>query len=396
MTPLRGSNHVGMRAFNERMVLRAIRVSGPIAKADLARLTQLSIQTISIIVNRLLDEGLLLTQARIRGKIGQPSVPLTLNPDGAFSLGIQVGRRSLELAVIDFTGAIRQQWQFAYPYPDPAVVLPKIRHGLALMQKKMGPAWTRAVGVGLSAPLAMHKWGDLLGPEAHHKMAAWETTQLLDQVRAMTPLPVTFAKDTAAACLAEWAQGRGREIPNFLYVFLGTFVGGGLVLDGHLVPGAFGNNGAIGSLPLGLSTLRMPPQLLQLASGWPLEQALIAARLDPHRIRQASIMASDCARLRQTWLRHASNALAQCAASASSLLDLDAVVMDGSVHPDLMQALVAQTQERLASYRFDGIHQPSLQRGLVGPHARALGSALLPLQTEFFPDKNLFLKQAPA
>jgi len=73
---MRGSNHNGMRQFNERTVLRAIRHNGAIPKADLARLTQLSTQTVSIIVNRLLEDGLLLKQARIRGKIGQPSVPL--------------------------------------------------------------------------------------------------------------------------------------------------------------------------------------------------------------------------------------------------------------------------------------------------------------------------------
>ena len=68
---MRGSNHNGMRQFNERIVLRAIRHAGAIPKADLARLTQLSTQTVSIIVNRLLEDKLLIKQERIRGKIGQ-------------------------------------------------------------------------------------------------------------------------------------------------------------------------------------------------------------------------------------------------------------------------------------------------------------------------------------
>ncbi len=101
---MRGSNHVGMRQFNERIVLQAIRHHGAIPKADLARLTQLSTQTVAIIVGRLLDDGLLVKQDRVRGKIGQPSVPLSLNPQGAFSVGIQVGRRNLELLVADFMG----------------------------------------------------------------------------------------------------------------------------------------------------------------------------------------------------------------------------------------------------------------------------------------------------
>ena len=87
---VRGSNHSGMRQFNERIVLQAIRLHGQIPKADLARATQLSTQTVAIIVNRLMEDGLLIKQAAIRGRIGQPSIPLSLNPDWAFGVGLQV------------------------------------------------------------------------------------------------------------------------------------------------------------------------------------------------------------------------------------------------------------------------------------------------------------------
>lgn len=149
---MRGSNHSGMRQFNERIVLQAIRHQGAIAKADLARLTQLSTQTVSIIVNRLEGEGLLVKQARVRGKIGQPSVPMAINPDGAFSLGLQAGRRSLEVLVSDFLGQPRHRLQFVYLYPDPDVVLAHIKQGLSQVQALMGEQWTRIVGIGLTAP----------------------------------------------------------------------------------------------------------------------------------------------------------------------------------------------------------------------------------------------------
>jgi hypothetical protein len=103
---MRGSNHAGMRQFNERIVLQAIRHHGALPKADLARMTHLSTQAVSIIVGRLMDDGLLIKQGRLRGRIGQPSVPLSLNPDGAYSIGIQVGRRSLQLVVVDFCGQL--------------------------------------------------------------------------------------------------------------------------------------------------------------------------------------------------------------------------------------------------------------------------------------------------
>lgn len=392
---MRGSNHTGMRQFNERIVLQAIRHHGAIPKADLARLTQLSTQTVAIIVGRLESEGLLIKQDRVRGKIGQPSVPLSLNPEGAFSVGIQVGRRNLELLVADFCGQTVQRHEVLYDYPDPDRLFPSIAEGLTQLQHNMGALWPRTVGVGLTAPLSLHKWADLMGGDAALALARWEGVDLQAEVQKLTGLPVVFAKDTHAACVAELLQGHGRQVRSFLYVFVGTFIGGALVLDGHLVGGERGNAGAIGSLPTGVATPRsgLPPQLLQVASGWQLEQALIAAGHDPLLIHQAAIMDAACAPQTGPWLASASQSLAMTVASAAALLDLDAVVVDGSLGAPLMAALMQGTQQALANYRFDGMHQPALLTGMVGPHARALGGALLPLHSQFSPDKDIILKQ---
>ena len=163
---MRGSNHVGMRQFNERIVLQAIRHHGAIPKADLARLTQLSTQTVAIIVSRLMDDGLLIKQDRVRGKIGQPSIPLSLNPDGAFSVGIQVGRRSMEMLVANFCGEQVHRIEVHYSYPEPEALFAAITKGLKTLEKRMGLLWSRVVGVGLTAPLSLHKWADLMGGEA--------------------------------------------------------------------------------------------------------------------------------------------------------------------------------------------------------------------------------------
>ncbi len=392
---MRGSNHVGMRQFNERIVLQAIRHHGAIPKADLARLTQLSTQTVAIIVGRLLDDGLLVKQDRVRGKIGQPSVPLSLNPQGAFSVGIQVGRRNLELLVADFTGQPVERVEVLYDYPDPDVLFQSMAQGLHTLKSRMGDLWPRTVGVGLTAPLSLHKWADLLGGQAAQALARWEHIDLTAEVQRLTDLPVVFAKDTTAACVAELLQGHGRSVRSFLYVFVGTFIGGGLVLSGHIMNGERGNAGAIGSLPVGLASRGsgMPPQLLQKASGWQLEQALLAAGQDPLLIHQPAIMDAAYTEFTAPWIAQASQALAMTVASSAALLDLDAVVMDGSLGAPLMTALMAATQDALAQYRFDGMHQPQLLAGQVGAHARALGGALLPLHSQFFPDKDIFLKQ---
>jgi predicted NBD/HSP70 family sugar kinase len=349
---------------------------------------------VSVIVSRLLDDGLLIKQERIRGKIGQPSVPLSLDPDGAVSLGVQVGRRSLEVLACDFVGKVRFRHEFHYAFPDPAQVLPCIQQGLDALQTQLGPLWSRVVGLGLTSPLSMDKWSSLLGSQAHNALAGWQHMDLKQEVEALTHLPVSFAKDTTAACVAELLQGHGQNVRSFLYVFVGTFVGGGLVLSGHIDIGHRGNAGAIGSLPVGLAAAdgSAPPQLLEVASGWQLEQALLKAGLDPLLVQQDSIMDMAYAGYTEPWLEQAGLALAMTVASGAAMLDLDAVIIDGSLARSLIDALLARTRERLAAYKFDGMHQPALLAGRVGAHARALGGSLLPLHTQFFPDKDIFLK----
>ena len=105
----RGSNHVGMRQFNERVVLQAIRLHGSLPKAEIARLTHLTAQTVQIIIARLEADGLVRKLDPVRGKVGQPSVPMALNPDGAFSIGIKIGRRSMDELLVDFSGQVRER-----------------------------------------------------------------------------------------------------------------------------------------------------------------------------------------------------------------------------------------------------------------------------------------------
>ena len=152
----RGSSQGGLRQYNERVVLQAIRQQGALPAAEIARATQLTAQTISLITKRLLDDGLLKKGEPLRGKVGQPSIPLSLDPDGAYSVGIKVGRRSMDVLLIDFTGAVRERSTLDYRFPDPDELLAEIGRRLAALRRKLGPERRDLVqGVGIAAPMAI-------------------------------------------------------------------------------------------------------------------------------------------------------------------------------------------------------------------------------------------------
>ena len=119
----RGSSQGGLRQYNERVVLQAVRLHGAVPGAEIARLTGLTAQTVSMITKSLIDDGYLRKGAPVRGKVGQPSVPLSLDPDGAFAIGIKVGRRRLDTVLVDFSGKPCARWSLDYRFPDPEDVL---------------------------------------------------------------------------------------------------------------------------------------------------------------------------------------------------------------------------------------------------------------------------------
>ena len=134
-----GSNQSGLRAHNERLVLTMVRQHGPLAKSEIARRSGLSAQAVSVIMRGLEAEGLLEKRAPLRGRVGQPSVPMGLAPDGAFFLGMKVGRRSLDLTLIDFVGQIVDRIHHTHHYPDPDGVVLFARRSIAAMLDKLAP-----------------------------------------------------------------------------------------------------------------------------------------------------------------------------------------------------------------------------------------------------------------
>jgi len=394
----RGSSQGGLRQYNERVVLQAIRLHGALPGAEIARVTRLTAQTISLITKRLIDDGLLLKGTPVRGKVGQPSVPLSLNPDGAYAIGIKVGRRGMDIVLMDFAGQTRQRWSLEYAHADPDLLLPEITLRLRDIRRKLGrDKRERIQGIGIAAPLSMDGWQALLGvpPTIAEK---WLRFDLAREVASQTELPVELIKDTTAACVAELVAGRGRGMKSFLYVFVNTFVGGGLVLDSHLHGGLSGNAGAIGSLPLWAAaqkpgdTAQPPAQLLSVASLLNLEQRYVAAGLSAGAVMDARALQEPWLSTTRAWLAEAASAIALAMIGSACILDIEGVILDGSCSRELLAALLSDTREALGRYNWEGVVRPQLIAGTIGADAMALGGAMLPLHASYAPDRDLFLK----
>ncbi len=392
----RGSNQSGMRADNERLVLSLVRRHGQLAKSEIARLTGLSAQTISVIMRALEAENLLLRGVPQRGRVGQPSVPMSLNPDGVFSLGLKIGRRSADLVLMDFTGQVRQAIHQAFAYPTPENILQLTVEGVAQLTGSLPqPLDRRISGLGIAAPFQLWKWADEVGaPDG--AMDEWRTFEIERQIGAVLPFPVYVQNDATAACGAELVFGRGTEFSDFVYFFVGSFIGGGIVLNGSLYSGRTGNAGAFGPMPI-LGPDGTPRQLISSASIVVLERMMETAGQDPSLLWLSPddwSAIGDTAML-DKWIAQAAKGLAHATASACAMIDFEAVIIDGGFPANVRADLTEAIREELGQLDLQGIEPPQVLEGAVGSRARAVGGASLPLFERYLLDQHALTKDQP-
>jgi predicted NBD/HSP70 family sugar kinase len=388
---LRGSNQSGMRAYNERLVLSLVRRQGALAKSDIARITGLSAQTVSVIMRSLEADGLLVRGEPIRGRIGQPSVPMSLAADGAFFFGLKIGRRSVDLILVDFRGRIVAQRRQTYRYPTHDTAVAFVARTLPAMIAAMpAPLRGRIAGLGIAMPFQMWNWAQYIGaPQA--EMDAWRDRDIQSEIAAFSPVPVYVQNDASAACGAELVFGTGERPKDFLYFYIGYFVGGGIVLNGQLFSGRTGNAGALGSMPVPGpgGTMR---QLISVASMASLERYLMAAGLSADTLWNTPPDWSVAPAILDRWLDEAAQGLAHAILSAAAVLDAEAALIDGWMPETVRRALVLRTRMALAKLDAAGIEVPQVREGTVGDQARSLGAASIPLSQRYLIDQNAFLK----
>ncbi len=388
---LRGSNQSGMRAHNERLVLSMVRKHGALAKSDLARITGLSAQTMSVIMRALEQDGLLVRGEPVRGRIGQPSVPMSLAADGAFFLGLKIGRRSVDLTLIDFLGHVRSSRRRVYRYPTPDAVIAFVQQALPQVTQVLSPGSRERIGgMGIAMPFQLWNWVTLIGaPQA--EMDAWRHRDIQAELTALTHMPVYVQNDATAACGAELVFGTGDRPRDFLYFYFGSFIGGGLVLNGQLFTGRTGNAAGVGPLPVPGLDGKMH-RLLGVASMSTLAEAMDAAGENTDHLWEQHHVWNVSEQVLSDWMDSTADGLAWAILSATTLIELEAVLIDGWMPSDVRAEITRRTAAAFLRLDLAGVDVPLIREGTVGAEARSLGAAAIPLSQRYLIDQNTSIR----
>lgn len=388
-----GANQSGLRDYNERLLLSMLLRNGPMPGSDLARRAGLSAQTVSIIMRKLEREGFLERGDPQRGKVGKPSIPMGHAAGGAFSFGLNIGRRNADLVLIDLKGGIRAQLHLTYSQAEPKKVFKFLDDGMQdIVSDLTQNEKNRVCGIGIAAPFELWNNGDHAGSESV-EFKRWGSVNLKERVMAFSGLPVYLMNDATAACRAEHVYGRGKEFRDYAYFFIATYVGGGIVLNHSVFEGHKGNAGALGSLR-STGSNGESLQLVDIASIHLLEARLEQVGINPNILWQQPQDWSSIRRHVNAWMGRTAQELAKAALSTCAVIDFEAVLIDGVFPDDIRMELAERTSRYIANQDMRGLIPPKIEAGSIGGNARAIGAASAPIFEQFMLNTNVGLAEA--
>lgn len=385
-----GTNLEHARAHNRRVIIEAIRLHGELTRAELARLTALTPQTVSNIVAELEAAELLTSrQPRKQGR-GQPAIPVILNPASAFSIGIHLDHQTLLIVLVDLTGEVHFRRLILVQKPQPDATLARIAEVLAEIKTQLGDRWQKVLGIGVVMPGPFGVEGiSSVGPTTLH---GWESVDIEARLAEMSGVPVTLENDATVAAIGERFHGVARHLNSFIYLYIGTGLGAGIIMDGHVYSGHAHNAGEIGHVvvePGGRECYCGNHGCLERYVS--LQAAYEFCGLDPMTALPDDLLEVDPA-VFDHWIDTVLTPLRQGINMLECIFDAESVIIGGMMPAALLDKIIQRLAPLYQSVRGRYLTGSRLKTGMTGSDTAALGAAALPIFDEFNPQFQVLMK----
>ncbi len=164
-----------------------------------------------------------------------------------YGFGIDVGGTTVKLAFFTEYGDMIAKWEIPTVTENGGeAILPDIAASVEAYMAQNGIPRSEVLGIGIGVPGPV----DSKGTVNQCVNLGWGVKDLKTELEGLTGLPVQAGNDANVAALGECWRGGGEGCQNMVMATLGTGVGGGIVVDGNVIPGAHGAGGEIGHLTL--------------------------------------------------------------------------------------------------------------------------------------------------
>ena len=391
---LGGTNLEHARSHNRRAVLEVVRRAGVISRADIARRTSLTLQTISNIVLELQESGLLSAGAAVRNGRGQPSIPFSINPKGGWTIGIHIARHAVFGVLADLTGKPVAKLQRSVQPEGPNEAAPIVEDIIATLQSEAGVSDQLMLGVGVALPTRFD-----LGPistAGPTGLPGWNDADARAAFEKRLGVPLLIENDAVAAAIGERLYGAAKNIENFVLLFLDEGLGAGLFTNGQVFKGAFSNAGEIGHMivvPDGRDCPCGNKGCLERYVSLRAAYECVSSTPNDETPERINALAASKPDVLLPWFKEAGLRLASATNILESVLDPETIIIGGLASAKIVQKLIdAANPLPVSAGARPGRIVPRLIAGSAGPYSTAFGAAALPVFDEMNPRFDVLLK----
>ncbi|HUN22279.1 MAG TPA: ROK family transcriptional regulator [Anaerolineales bacterium] len=235
-----------VRKTNKMAIVETVRMhQNGISRADTARFTNLSRATISVIVDELLEQGLLRETGIGASKGGRPPTILRLNANAWHVIGIDMGATHSRAMVANMEGQILAESNIPLDIASgPEACIDQVELQINELLANCGSDWKKikAATLGVPGPV-IQEAGAVFAPPI---MPGWDGFPIRKYAQERWQIPVNIENDADLGVMGEWKFGRNGKADSLVYIKMGTGIGCGIILDGRLFRGKTGSAGEIG------------------------------------------------------------------------------------------------------------------------------------------------------
>ncbi len=368
-----------LRHINAMRILRLLRRGAAMSRADIARELGLTRATVGNAMVALLNDGLVMEGANSQpgARVGRPGVDVMLDPKGAFSIGIEIGMRSITVAVLDLvSNVVARRSVRIGDFRDPDQIVGRILGLVEALVAEAGLPSERICGIGVAIPGLV----DMDGVVVNAPFLGWRCFPMWRKLAASLPPDwvVRIHNDASAFASAERATGLDLETEDLLLVLMSEGIGGALVREGKVAGGGHGYSGEIGHT---LVTAAGRTDTFEMLAGFAFFESFCPAEGTVMETVDAILRRQNESEVLEA-LAIWSETLAVGLANAVHLVDPRQIVLGGplaQLYP-VVEARVAETLDRLLIY---GFARPPIRLASTSLDVVAIGAATIVQDTIF-------------
>lgn len=230
---------------NKQLVLNIIRNKGPIGRAQIAKLTDLTIPSVMKITEGLIKLGLVREVGKGESTGGKPPILLEIVEDSYYSIGIDIGETKIICVLMNADGIVHRKMihtKFAEGYE---IVLKKIKALIEDVLNESKIDKRRFIGIGLAIPGLLDVQ---IGQVMFSAGIGWYGVDIISPLSEYFHTYVCMDNATRATAFGEKLYGVAKEVDNYMCINLGYGIGGAMVFNGEVYNGYGGTAGEFGHM----------------------------------------------------------------------------------------------------------------------------------------------------